>query len=65
MMNEDEVYEMQSKIDEGIFLAQKRLVERARHNHTTLVVARGGQIVEVSADELYPVRRNYCSLFSK
>ena len=30
-MSEDEVYEMQRKIDEGIYLAQKRLVERARN----------------------------------
>lgn len=39
-MSEDEVYEMQRKIDEGIYLAQKRLVERAKHNHTTLIIAR-------------------------
>ena len=45
-MSEDEVYEMQCKIDEGIYLAQKRLVERAKHNHTTLIIAREGQVVE-------------------
>ena len=55
-MSEDEVYEMQRKIDEGIYLAQKRLVERAKHNHTTLVIAREGQVVEVKAEELYPIR---------
>lgn len=59
IMSEDEVYEMQRKIDEGIYLAQKRLIERAKHNHTTLVIAREGEIVEVSAEDLYPVRRNY------
>ncbi len=60
-MSEDEVYEMQRKIDEGIYLAQKRLIERAKHNHTTLVIARGGQVVEVKPEELCPVRRNYHS----
>lgn len=50
-MSEDEVYEMQRKIDEGIYLAQKRLVERAKHNHTTLIIAREGQVVEVKAEE--------------
>ena len=54
-MSEDEVYEMQCKIDEGIYLAQKRLVERAKHNHTTLIIAREGQVVEVKAEELYPI----------
>ncbi len=56
-MSEDEVYEMQRKIDEGIYLAQKRLVERAKHNHTTLIIAREGQVVEVKAEELYPIRK--------
>lgn len=50
---------MQCKIDEGIYLAQKRLVERAKHNHTTLIIAREGQVVEVKAEELYPIRKNY------
>ena len=45
-MSEDEVYEM-------------RLVERAKHNHTTLIIAREGQVVEVKAEELYPIRKNY------
>ena len=51
-MNEAEVDEMQRKIDEGIYLAQERLIERARHNHTTLVVAQGDRIVEVTAEQL-------------
>lgn len=49
---EDEVCEMQRRIDEGIYLAQRRLVERARHNHTTLVICREGQVMEVSADDV-------------
>lgn len=58
IMSEDEVHEMQRRIDEGIYLAQKRLIERARHNHTTLVIAREGQVVEVKAEELFLFREN-------
>ena len=57
-MSEAEVDEMQRKIDEGIHLAQERLIERARHNHTTLVVAQGDRIVEVTADELISQQKN-------
>ena len=51
-MSEAEVYEMQRKIDEGIRLAQKRLIALAKHNNTTLVIARNGIVVEVDAHEL-------------
>ena len=51
-MNEREVAEMQQSIDRGILLAQERLVERSRLFHTTLVVARGGQVVELMPEEL-------------
>lgn len=43
---------MQRRIDEGIFLAQRRLVERARLTHSTLVICRKGKVVEVSPDEV-------------
>lgn len=43
---------MQQKIDQGILLAQERLVERSRLFHTTLVVAREGKIVELMPEEL-------------
>ena len=36
IMSEDEVYEMQRKIDEGIYLAQKRLVESVQNITTPL-----------------------------
>ncbi len=52
IMNELEVAEMQRKIDEGILLAQERLIKRAKHDNLTLVVARNGQVVELSAEEL-------------
>lgn len=51
-MSEAEVIEMQRKIDKGIRLAQKRLVERAKHNHTTLIINRNNKVVEVKAEEL-------------
>lgn len=52
LMSEAEVFEMQRKIDKGIRLAQRRLIERAKHDHTTLVISRDNQVVEVKADEL-------------
>lgn len=51
-MNELEVAEMQRKIDEGIFLAQERLIKRAKHDNLTLVIVRNGQLVEIPAEEL-------------
>ncbi len=51
-MSEAEVAEMQRKIDQGIHLAQERLIERAKHNHTTLIISRNNKVVEVKADEL-------------
>lgn len=51
-MNEVEVAEMQRKIDEGISLAQERLIKRAKHDNLTLVIVRNGQLVEIPAEEL-------------
>ena len=51
-MNDREIAEMQQKIDIGIRLAQERLVERSRLFKATLVVAHGGKVVELTADEL-------------
>ncbi|MCM1108793.1 MAG: hypothetical protein NC388_07035 [Clostridium sp.] len=51
-MNEQEIAEMQHKIDKGILLAQERLIKRTRHDNETLVVVRNGQIVEVKPEEL-------------
>ncbi len=51
-MNDKDILEMQHKIDCGIRLAQQRLVERSRLFKATLVVARGGKVVELSPDEL-------------
>ncbi len=43
---------MQSRIDKGIVLAQERLVERSKLFKSTLVVTRGGKVVELMPDEL-------------
>ncbi len=50
-MNEREIIDMQRRIDEGIVLAQKRLVERSRLFHSTLIVARNGHVMEVAPEE--------------
>ena len=52
------VYEMSSKSTKA-YTCSETLVERAKHNHTTLIIAREGQVVEVKAEELYPIRKNY------
>ena len=51
-MSDREVIEMQRRIDQGIILAQQRMVERARLFGTTLVVCREGQVMDLSPDEL-------------
>jgi hypothetical protein len=53
-MSEREVKEMQRKIDEGILVAQQRLVARARRDDATLIIARDGVVVEVPAKDLQP-----------
>lgn len=53
-MSEREVKEMQRKIDKGILVAQRRLVEKARLYNATLVIARDGEVVDVPAKEITP-----------
>ena len=43
---------MQNRIDRGILLAQEKLVDRAKLFHSTLVVAKNGQVVELMPEEL-------------
>lgn len=45
-MNESEILEMLSRIDEGIQLAQYRLYIRARRDNESLIVCRDGEVVE-------------------
>ena len=42
-MSEQDIREMQQRIDDGILLAQRRLVERARHDGISLVVCKNGR----------------------
>lgn len=52
IMSDKDIHIMQQRIDQGIVLAQQRLVERSRLFHNTLVVCREGHVVELLADEL-------------
>lgn len=45
-MNESEILEMFSRIDEGIQLAQYRLYIRSRRDNESLIVFRDGEVVE-------------------
>ena len=45
-MSEFEIRELIERIDAGILLAQRRLLERTRRNDDYLVVMRDGEIVE-------------------
>ena len=51
-MNEIEIKQMQKKINAGILLARKRLVEKTRKEDGELVVVRDGKVVRIKAREL-------------
>ena len=51
-MSEFEIRELQERIDAGILLAQRRLIERTRRDNGDLVVVRDGQIVHLTPDQL-------------
>lgn len=51
-MSELEIKQMQEKIDAGILLAQKRLIEKAKKEDTELVVEQDGKIVRIKAKDL-------------
>ncbi|WP_347281930.1 hypothetical protein [uncultured Alistipes sp.] len=51
-MSEIEIKQMQEKINAGILLARKRLVEKARKEDGELVVVRDGKVVRVKARDL-------------
>jgi hypothetical protein len=52
MMSEFEIRELQERIDAGILLAQRRLIERTRRDNGDLVVVRDGEVVHLTPDEL-------------
>ena len=51
-MRKEEIKEMQEKIDAGILLAQKRLIEKVQKEDGELVVVRDGKVVRVKAKDL-------------
>ena len=51
-MSEIEIKQMQEKIDAGILLAQKRLIEKTRKEDGELVVMRDGKVVRIKAKDL-------------
>lgn len=51
-MSEIEIKQMQEKIDAGILLAQKRLIEKTKKEDGKLVVVRDRKIVRIKARDL-------------
>ena len=51
-MSEIEIKQMQEKIDAGILLAQKRLIEKTKKEDGKLVVERDGKVVRIKARDL-------------
>ena len=51
-MSEMEIKQMQEKIDAGILLAQKRLIEKTKKEDGKLVVVRDGKVVRIKARDL-------------
>lgn len=51
-MSEIEIKQMQEKINAGILLARKRLIEKAKKENGELVVLRDGKVVRVKAKDL-------------
>ncbi|MCR2029392.1 hypothetical protein [Alistipes timonensis] len=51
-MSEIEIKQMQEKIDAGILLAQKRLIEKTNKEDEELVVVRDGKVVRIKARDL-------------
>lgn len=51
-MSEVEIKKMQEKIDAGIILAQKRLIEKARKEDGELVILQDDRVVRIKAKDL-------------
>lgn len=51
-MSDFELRQLQEKIDSGVRLAQRRLIERTIREHGDLVVEQNGEIVHIKAEEL-------------
>ena len=51
-MSEVDVIQLQEKIDSGVRLAQRRLIERTIRENGDLVVEQDGEVVHIKAEEL-------------
>lgn len=51
-MSEIEIKQMQEKINVGILLARKRLIEKTKKEGGELVIMRDGKIIHVKASEI-------------
>ena len=51
-MSEIEIKQMQEKINAGIVLARKRLIEKTKKENGELVVVRDGKVVRIKARDL-------------
>lgn len=49
-MRKEEITDMARLIDEGILRAQERLLERSRHDGSSLIFGKNGEVIEVSAE---------------
>ena len=50
--SETEIKQMQEKINAGILLARKRLIEKTKKEDGELVIVRDGKVVRVKAKDL-------------
>ena len=55
-MSEVDLTQLQEKIDSGVRLAQRRLIERTIKENGDLVVEQDGEIVHLKAEELEELR---------
>lgn len=51
-MSEVDLTQLQEKIDSGVRLAQRRLIERTIRENGDLVVEQDGEVVHIKAEEL-------------
>lgn len=51
-MSDIEIKQMQEKINAGILLARKRLIEKTRKEDGELVIVRDGKVVRIKARDL-------------
>ena len=51
-MSETEIKQMQEKINAGILLARKRLIEKTKKEGGELVIVRDGKVVRIKAKDL-------------